>query len=205
MTQPDPDSRPSNVRRGPWTGALPEKPGETDPPVESPPSGNPPAGLRALRKRVHERFLALLGRDDPPELVAASFAVGVFIAFTPLFGLHALMAIGLAILLRLKKVDVLLGTLVVNPLTIPPVFAVAIPFGRLLLQADEELNADLPWRDLVRSPRVFWRDAGPAIREIFIQWSVGMFALAILAGVVTYIVLLWLLRRRRRQRAAQPS
>ncbi|MGZ5430544.1 MAG: DUF2062 domain-containing protein, partial [Thermoanaerobaculia bacterium] len=72
----------------------------------------------------------MLGSDSPPEVVAASFAIGVAISFTPLFGLHWIIALLLAVILRLNKVDVLLGTLVVNPLTFPAVAAVAIPIGR---------------------------------------------------------------------------
>ncbi|MGZ5426356.1 MAG: DUF2062 domain-containing protein, partial [Thermoanaerobaculia bacterium] len=115
----------------------------------------------------------MLGRDSPPEVVAASFAIGVAISFTPLFGLHWIMALLLAVILRLNKVDVLLGTLVVNPLTFPAVAAVAIPIGRLLLKARHEAIAHLPWREMFR--RSFWTTAGPAMKAIGFQLAVGMF------------------------------
>ena len=37
----------------------------------------------------------MVGRDDPPETVAASFALGVAISFTPLIGLHWVIALTL--------------------------------------------------------------------------------------------------------------
>lgn len=208
MSLPDRDD--SNVRRGPWPGAGGESPA-SEPPAQGRPHAGGSGPLRALeppptppslRKRIHATFLKLLGRNDPPELVAASFALGVFISFTPLFGFHALIAIALALLLRLKKVDVLLGTLVVNPVTFAPVSALAIPLGRFLLRAERALIHDLPWRDMVKSPRQFWREAGPAMREVGIHWGVGMLALGILTGVFTYLVLVPLIRKHRAKEAA---
>lgn len=143
----------------------------------------------------------MLGSDSPPEVVAASFAIGVAISFTPLFGLHWAIALILAVILRLNKVDILLGTLVVNPLTIPAVGAVAIPIGRFLLQARREAIAHLPWREMFR--RSFWTTAGPTMRAIGVQMAVGMFALSLLAGAVTYVVLLQLIRRHRAKLAAK--
>jgi uncharacterized protein (DUF2062 family) len=146
------------------------------------------------------RFLHMLGSDSPPETVAASFAIGVAISFTPLFGLHWIMALLLAFILRLNKLDVLLGTLVVNPLTVPAVAAVAIPIGRVLLRARHEAIAHLPWREMLR--RSFWTAAGPTMKAVGFQMAVGMFFLSVLAGALTYVVLVNLIRRHRAKLAA---
>ena len=172
-------ARRDNVAKGPW---------------------GPPGPEPSRRHSFRERFLEMLGRDDPAELVAASFAVGVFIAFTPLFGLHLVMALALAFLLKLNKLDVVLGTLVVNPLTFGPVSAVALPFGRWILKARHEAAGHLPWGDLLR--KEFWQQARPAMRAIGIQWAVGMLALAVVAGALTYFVLVQLIRAHRERVAA---
>ena len=143
----------------------------------------------------------MLGKDSPPEVVAASFAIGVAISFTPLLGLHWLIALALAIVLKLNKVDVLLGTLVVNPLTLPAVGAVAIPIGRFFLRARREAIAHLPWSEMFR--RSFWTAAGPTMKAIGVQMAVGMFALSLVAGTLTYVVLLQLIRRHRARLAAR--
>jgi uncharacterized protein (DUF2062 family) len=137
----------------------------------------------------------MLGSDSPPETVAASFAIGVAISFTPLFGLHWIIALLLAFILKLNKVDVLLGTLVVNPLTIPAVAAVAIPIGRLLMRARHEAIMRLPWREMFR--RSFWTAAGPTMKAVGFQMAVGMLFLSVLAGALTYVVLVNLIRRHR--------
>lgn len=137
----------------------------------------------------------MLGRDDPPESVAASFAIGVAISFTPLIGLHWVIALLLAFILKLNKVDVLLGTLVVNPLTLPPVAWVAIHLGRFLLQARHEALTHLPWNEFFH--RSFWEQAGPRMRVMGIQWAVGMFVLSFIAGSLTYVLFVRVLRARR--------
>ena len=146
------------------------------------------------------RFLHMVGRDDPPETVAASFALGVAISFTPLIGLHWAIALALAFLLRLNKVDILLGTLVVNPLTLGPVSAVALPLGRIVLRARQEAIHDLPWGEFYRTS--FWTNARPAMKMIGLQWGTGMFTLSIIAGALTYVGMLALLKRRRARLAA---
>ena len=143
----------------------------------------------------------MLGSDSPPEVVAASFAIGVAVSFTPLLGLHWIIALLIAVVLKLNKVDILLGTLVVNPLTLPAVGAVAIPIGRFFLQARREAIARLPWREMFR--RSFWTAAGPTMRAIGVQMAVGMFVLAVVAGTLTYVVLLQLIRRHRAKLASR--
>jgi len=142
----------------------------------------------------------MLGSDSPPETVAASFAIGVAISFTPLFGLHWIIALLLALILKLNKVDVLLGTLVVNPLTVPAVAAAAIPIGRLLMRARHEAIVHLPWREMFR--RSFWTAAGPTMKAVGFQMAVGMLFLSVLAGALTYVVLVNFIRRHRANLAA---
>lgn len=145
----------------------------------------------------------MLGRDDPPEKVAASFALGVTISFTPLIGFHWMIALGLAFLLKLNKVDILLGTLVVNPFTIGPIAAVALPIGRLVLRAEREALTHLPWREFLSLS--FWVQAGPRMRAIGLQWGAGMVVLGLLVGSLTYVVLLNVIRSHRARLAAETS
>ena len=137
----------------------------------------------------------MLGRHDEPEKVAASFAIGVAIAFTPLIGFHLLMALVVAFLLKLNKLDVFLGTLVVNPLTLGPVSAGALSLGGLVVRARQEAVTHMPLSDLLRPS--LWAQAGPAMKTIGIQWAVGMFTLSLFMGVLTYLVLVRVIRYRR--------
>lgn len=148
------------------------------------------------------QFLEMLGRHQEPEKVAASFAVGVAIAFTPLLGFHWILALLVAVLLKLNKLDVILGTLVVNPLTLGPVSAAALPIGRFVLRARHEAATHMPWGDLLRPS--LWAKAGPTMRTIGIQWGVGMFMLSLAFGILTYVVLVRVIRKRRDEAALIP-
>lgn len=86
--------------------------------------------LRILLRRV-------LHTADTPQRTAAAFALGVFIGMSPFFGLHTVLALLLAFLLRLNRLAVLLGTLVLNPWTILPIYGAGTWIGlRILGQAD---------------------------------------------------------------------
>jgi len=176
---PIPEEKLGELRQGPWP--------------------KPPDAPKSFK----QKFLHMLGSDDAPERVAASFALGVAISFTPTFGFHLITALFLAFLLKLKKVDVVLGTLVVNPLTLAPVSWLAIHVGRFMLQARREAVSHLPWREMLNYS--FWANAGPTMRAIGVQWAIGMFALSVLAGAITYAVVLRAIVAHRARLAAKAA
>lgn len=176
-------------------GTSPRDAWETRPPIS-------PIPEEGWWPRFRSQFLEMLGRHQEPEKVAASFAIGVAIAFSPLIGFHFLLALVVAVLLRLNKLDVILGTLVVNPLTLGPVSAVALSVGRFVLQARQEAVTRMPLGDFLRPTA--WAQAGPAMKTIGIQWGVGMFTLSVVFGALTYLVLVRVIRSRRDRAAMVP-
>ena len=73
-------------------------------------------------------------KEDPrPQRVALSFAVGTAISFSPFLGFHLLIAIVVAFLFRLNKVEMILGTFVNNPWTFPFVYGGAYFLGAWML------------------------------------------------------------------------
>jgi uncharacterized protein len=79
---------------------------------------------------VHKRMRRL---PDSPHRVALGFACGAFASFTPFFGLHFLLAAGLAWLVRGNIIASLFGTIIGNPLTFPFISATALWTGRWML------------------------------------------------------------------------
>lgn len=71
---------------------------------------------------IKDKLRQILRLDETPHELAKSFAVGVFVAFTPFLGLHTVVALLLAWALRLNKAVAITGTLVNNPWTIVFVF-----------------------------------------------------------------------------------
>ena len=68
-----------------------------------------------------------------PHEIALGVAVGIFVAFIPLFGTHTITAIVLASLLRVNTLIVLLGTQISNPLTFPFQLFISAEIGSLIL------------------------------------------------------------------------
>ena len=133
-----------------------------------------------------QRFiLHLMGKEDPPERIAAAFALGVAISFfTPLTGFHTLIALGLAFLLGLSKVDVVMGTLVVNPWTVVPVISFEELVGKKLLRYSPSLAPRLPWRQILH--RQFWHTLRGSGWNYLAALTVGSVICSAAAATVTY-------------------
>ena len=83
--------------------------------------------------KLKQKFKKILSLDAHPGHISAGFAVGVFISFTPFFGLHTPLAIALAFLFRLNKVTCITGAWVNTPLTVVPVLAASYKLGEIML------------------------------------------------------------------------
>jgi uncharacterized protein len=149
---------------------------------QTPPPGAPPR----LRGRWRRIVLHLLGREDPPEKVAAAFALGVAIGFSPLIGFHTVIALGLAFLLGLSKIDVLLGTFVVNPWTMVPIYAFASWIGARVLRISPGFRPRLPWREIMH--RSFWTTIRTRGLHNFDTWFVGCLVLSTVSAALTYFL-----------------
>lgn len=92
-----------------------------------------------LKKSTWKRRLhVLLSLDNHPAHIAAGFAVGVFISFTPFFGLHTPLAIAAAFLFRLNKVTCVTGAWVNTPLTVVPILGVSHFVGQQIMGTPRE-------------------------------------------------------------------
>jgi uncharacterized protein (DUF2062 family) len=82
-----------------------------------------------LNRKVTHYLRRLLALDDTPERIALAFALGVFLAFSPLLGLHTILGLTIAFIFGLNRVAVLLGVWVNNPWTLVPIYAAAAYLG----------------------------------------------------------------------------
>jgi len=157
-----------------------------------------------LSRRLKVLLADLLGREESPDRVAAAIALGVGIGFSPFMGVHFVLAIGLAFLFKLNKVDAALGQFVGNPWTLPPVFAAGYALGRVLLGYDRTEVPNLPWDRLLH--RDFWHAfGGPTLRPRLASFLIGTLVLATLIGLVAYVLVRGALRiyHRRHPRVAE--
>ncbi len=161
--------------------------------------------MREVLERARARFVAVVGVHERPERLAGAWALGIAIGLSPLFGLHTVMALVLAMVLKLNKVDVLLGTLIVNPWTLTFYFPAAVLLGKRVT------GVTIPHLDLPR-PQEFlhlsvWHERAPWVRSVALAWGVGATLFALVAGSVTYYALRRLIavHRARHPRASPPG
>ena len=149
-----------------------------------------------------QSFRRLLAIDDPPERTALAFSIGVFIAFSPLLGLHTILATLLAFLFRFNKVAIYAGTFVNNPfLTLVPIIITSYAVGAFVLGRPLRLPAE--GMALLREPHIFtgdyWRQLFQHSWDILLPFAVGGTVLSFACSLIAYPVMLRLLRARRQK------
>ena len=85
--------------------------------------------------RVRTWLEQLLHTHDTPQRTAAAYALGVFLGFSPLLGLHTILGLILAFALNLNRVAVLLGVYSNLPWILLPYYTLATWLGAALLRA----------------------------------------------------------------------
>ena len=152
--------------------------------------------MRARARRLLESFLHL---DDTPRRIAVAFGVGVYLAFHPLFGLHTVMALGIAFAFRLSRAAVLVGIYVNNPWTIAPMYLAGTTLGCWILGVPIGGLGGIQW-DL--GSLAFYRVLVVSLRPYLWPYVLGNTILGIACGWVAYVAMRWFLERRARRIAA---
>ena len=152
-----------------------------------------------MRNRLRRLFEAFLHLDDTPPRIAAAFGVGVYLSFHPLFGLHTLMALGIAFAFRLSRAAVLVGIYVNNPWTMAPMYLAGTTLGCWILGVPLDGLSDIEW-DFHN--RAFYRLLLVSLRPYLWPYVVGNTILGIVCGSVAYLAMRWILERRARRAAA---
>ena len=143
---------------------------------------------RSMRRRALKVLLRLMRREESLERVAAAIALGVGVGLSPFIGFHFFMAIALAWAFRLNKLDTVLGSLVGNPWTLPPFFAVGYRVGRAILGYAPAYVPALKWQRILHHD--FWTAfRGPGFGPRLASFLVGTTLLAALVAFATYLAL----------------
>ncbi len=84
-----------------------------------------------------------------PDAIARGMALGLFIGFSPTFGVQMLLALFFAFLFRQNKIAAFVGVWVTNPITAPVIYGLEYQVGRLLLGLPpleiEHFSCELIW------------------------------------------------------------
>lgn len=151
-----------------------------------------------LKHRLHRL-------PDTPHKIARGIFAGVFTVFSPLFGLHFVIAFGLAKLMRGNVIAAILATFVGNPLTYVPIGVVSLKIGHFMLGTEFDHvhertlvgkffdAADDLWRNFValftdQSPN--WDGLIRFSHDIFFPYLVGGIIPGLIAATAAYYVTL---------------
>ena len=138
-----------------------------------------------------ERIRSIFQLNDTPHRLALAFAIGVFIAFSPTFGLHVLTCLIVAWAFRLSKLVLITATFINNPWTIVPMYGFCIWFGSKIM-GREIAMPQIAWNELTLS------SAYVAIKPFFWPFVVGTLVVGGIAAVISYLFIYRLVVRYRK-------
>lgn len=176
----------------------------------------PRGGWRRAATYVLHRMRRL---PDSPERICLGIALGSFVSFLPLYGLHFTSAALLAWVLRANILAALLGTFYGNPITFPIMAVSALELGHWLLgtgamvtfsqavaaigYASGELTRNLV--SVVTGEPAHWSSLAAFFWRVFLPYMLGGVIIGLPSSVVIYFLHLPLVRayqrgRQRRQK-----
>jgi uncharacterized protein len=140
---------------------------------------------RSLKRRRLRLLLELMGRVDRPERVAAALALGVGVGLSPFIGFHFILAVVLAWIFRLHKLDTVVGSFAGNPWTLPAIYAAGYRLGRILLGYPPVRVPPLKWERILHHD--FWvAFRGPGFSPRLASFLLGTMIIAVVAAFATY-------------------
>lgn len=110
-------------------------------------------------RRAYDRFMRLRGT---PREIAMGFALGLWVGMTPLMGLHILLAVALAALLKFNKIAAAIAVWITNAITAPFIYSLTYLIGTRITGmrgSFEPMNTGgfALVTDLIqRAPELFW-------------------------------------------------
>ena len=91
--------------------------------------------------RIRSWLEQLLHTHDTPHRTALAYALGVFLGFSPILGLHTVLGLALAFVFRLNRVAVVLGVYSNLPWLVPAYYTLATIAGAAVLRVDVQPRA----------------------------------------------------------------
>jgi uncharacterized protein (DUF2062 family) len=109
--------------------------------------------------RIYERFLKIRGH---PREIGLGFALGLFVGMTPVMGLHLVIAVPVAALLKWNKISAGIGVWITNAVTAPFIYSFTYLIGAGLIGIEK--NVGLKPQDglsglyklILKAPEIFW-------------------------------------------------
>ena len=161
--------------------------------------------FKGISRAIEYVAIRLKRIPDTPHKISLGMSCGIFASFTPLFGLHFLIAGLLSYLLRANVLASLIGTFVGNPITFPIITVFNLKLGEWILGSSEYSSGDggkifegfldfifLIYKSFFTEGSIGENNV-PRMNEfltgVFIPYSLGGLILGIFIAVLSYFLL----------------
>ncbi len=151
-------------------------------------------GTSIIMKYVKDRIRNIFKLDDSPNRLAAAFALGVFIAFTPTIGLHTVCCLLFAWIFRLSKLVVLTAAFINNPWTIVPMYGFCLWLGMKITGIAATVPA-IAWNDIT------FMNAYEVLLPYLRPFVTGTIVVGLIAAAIAYLLVYWAVVRYRKSEA----
>ena len=174
--------------------------------------------LKGISRAIEYVGIRLKRIPDTPHKISLGMSCGIFASFTPLFGLHFLIAGLLSYLFRANVLASLIGTFVGNPITFPIITVFNLKLGEWILGSSEYSSGDggkifegfldfifLIYKSFFTEGSIGENNV-PRMNEflngVFIPYSLGGLILGIFIAVISYFLLRPLVATYQKKRSA---
>ncbi len=174
--------------------------------------------FKGISRAIEYISIRLKRIPDTPHKISLGMSCGIFASFTPLFGLHFLIAGLLSYLLRANVLASLIGTFVGNPITFPIITVFNLKLGEWILGSSEYSSGDggkifegfldfifLIYKSFFTEGSIGENNV-PRMNEflngVFIPYSLGGLILGIFIAVISYFLLRPLVATYQKKRSA---
>ena len=161
--------------------------------------------LKGISRAIGYVGIRLKRIPDTPHKISLGMSCGIFASFTPLFGLHFLIAGLLSYVLRANVLASLIGTFIGNPITFPIITVFNLKLGEWILGSNEYSSGDggkifegfldfifLIYKSLFTEGSI-GENSVPRMNEflygVFIPYSLGGLNLGISVAIISYFLL----------------
>ena len=161
--------------------------------------------LKGISRAIGYVGIRLKRIPDTPHKISLGMSCGIFASFTPLFGLHFLIAGLLSYVLRANVLASLIGTFIGNPITFPIITVFNLKLGEWILGSNEYSSGDggkifegfldfifLIYKSLFTEGSI-GENSVPRMNEflygVFIPYSLGGLILGISVALISYFLL----------------
>ena len=140
----------------------------------------PRAGWKRSAQHIWKRIRRL---KDTPHAIAIGFTAGIVVSFTPLLGLHVILACLLAWALRGNIIAALLGTTAGNPLTFPFIWALIHHVGAWMSGEEHSRHFDA---DAVGAVEILLEEPQWTLTDVFATMMLGSLPVCLVLALLVY-------------------